>query len=318
MKRMARWFVALATALIAASPAWSQAPKAEPTFRDCLECPEMVVVPPGSFVFGAPGSRVDELAWDRPIDGARILWESPDVRVTFARSFALGKTAVSRAQFAAFVRETGFQTKPGCILWTGDWVRTADKSWSDPGIPQTDAHPVVCVDREEAMAYVAWLSGKTGRRYSLPSEAMFEYASRAGGASAYPWGDTLADACRYANVADATLHGAHPARAAIDCDDRALYTAPVGSYAANRWGLHDMTGNVWQWVADCWNPSHATANPDGSAVKTGFCAESPLRGGAYGTGPLFLRSSARGGPDKVSGTHQSWIGFRVAIDNLNP
>jgi formylglycine-generating enzyme required for sulfatase activity len=288
---------------------------AEPaSFRDCDTCPVMIVVPAGSFVMGAPTGLENEIPWERQVDGARLMWESPEVPVTFRSSFALGKFEITRDQFAAFVRETGFVTKPGCVVWAGGFNRTPDKSWSDPGIAQTGDHPVACIDRTEAEAYAAWLSRKTGRRYYIPAEAQLEYASRAGARTLYPWGDKVEDVCRYANVADATLAAKHTGRAAVSCTDGHLYTAPVGSFAANPWGFHDLTGNVWEWGADCWYPSHIHKTQDGGPAAKGYCEEAPLRGGAYGTGPMFLRSSSRGGPDEISGTHQSWIGFRLAAD----
>lgn len=282
--------------------------------RDCALCPEMQVIPAGSFVMGGPADQVNTLEWTRGISGARILWESPEVEVTIAKPFAVGRFEVTRDQFAEFVNATGHETQPHCVVWAGDWdTSDNNKSWADPGIPQGSDHPVVCVSKNDAEAYAAWLTEMTGRRYHLPTEAQWEYASRAGGTSAYPWGEDGSEACTYGNIADATLGAAHPARAHQTCNDSYLYTAPVGMRAPNGWDLYDMTGNVWEWVADCWTPNHDALPNDGSAVSTGWCGESPLRGGAYGTGPLFTRSSVRGGPDPVT-MRQSWIGFRVAAE----
>ena len=284
------------------------------TIRDCAICPEMKVVPTGTFVMGAPADQVNNLPWTRQIEGARILWESPEKTVTFAKPFAMGVCEVTRYQYEEFVNATGYRTQPHCVVWAGDWDRGANgRSWVDPGIPQRSDHPVVCVSKNDAEAYAAWLTEMTGRKYSLPTEAQWEYAARAGGATVYPWGDNGSEACAYGNIADATMAAAHPARSSQSCDDSYLYTAPAGMHAPNAWGLHDMTGNVWEWVADCWTPNHDAMPGDGSAVRIGFCDESPLRGGAYGTGPLFTRSSVRGGPDSHS-TRQSWIGFRVVAE----
>jgi formylglycine-generating enzyme required for sulfatase activity len=283
-------------------------------FRDCARCPEMRIAPAGSFVMGAPAALVNEVPWERQIDGARVLWESPEKNVTFTKPFAIGVFEVTRDQYREFVRATNRQTPPGCVVWAGDWDRSANgKTWADAGIPQSDDHPAVCVSKEDAEAYAAWLTQMTGRKYALPTEAEWEYALRAGGRTRHPWGDKAEDACAHANLADATLKAKHPARASHACDDTYLYTSPVGMRKGNAWGLHDMAGNAWEWVADCWTPKHDTLPADGSAVTKGFCAESPLRGGAYGTGPLFTRSSSRGGPDKRT-TRQSWIGFRVAAE----
>jgi formylglycine-generating enzyme required for sulfatase activity len=272
----------------------------------------MRIVPAGRFTMGAPADLVNRLPWTSQIDGARLLWESPEVAVTIAKPFALGVFEVTRDQFEAFVTATNHQIAPGCTVWAGNWNRENAYTWTDPGIPHRGDHPVVCIDWHDAHAYAAWLTRIAGREYRLPSEAEWEYAYRAGTQSTYWWGEDGSQACEFGNVSDATLAAQHPARAALSCDDGALYTAPVGMRKPNPWGFYDMLGNAWEWVADCWTTSHATLPADGSPVTKGFCEESPLRGGAYGTGPLFTRASARGGPDDRKDTRQSWIGFRVA------
>lgn len=282
--------------------------------RDCAICPELRIIPAGRFTMGADAALVNDLPWTRPIEGARILWESPKKKIRITKPFALGAFEVTRDQYAEFVKATNRKTNPNCVVWAGDWDTSANgKTWADPGIPQTADHPVVCVSKNDAEAYAAWLTEITGRVYALPTEAQWEYAFRAGGTTAYPWGENGDDACIHGNIADATLGAAHPARAHQACDDSYLYTAPAGMHQPNPWGLYDMTGNVWEWVADCWTPNHDALPTDGSALNTGFCDESPLRGGAYGTGLLFTRSSTRGGPDKHD-VRQSWIGFRVAAE----
>lgn len=291
--------------------------------RDCAICPEMKTIPAGRFTMGSSADLVNTLPWTRPIEGARILWESPEVDVTIAEPFLLGVFEVTQHQYGEFVRATNRRIEhggePNCVVWAGDWDSGDNgKTWADPGIPQETDHPVVCVSRNDAQDYVVWLSEITGRRYSLPSEAQWEYASRAGSTTTYPWGNDGSETCTYANVSDATMAAAHPARKSQACDDSYLYTAPVGMFEANAWGLHDMVGNVWEWVADCWTTNHDALPTDGSAMDSavtgGFCDESPLRGGAYGTGPLFTRSSTRGGPDPLT-MRQSWIGFRVAAES---
>lgn len=283
--------------------------------RDCATCPEMKTIPAGSFTMGASADLVNTLPWTRPIEGARILWESPEVKVTIPEPYLLGVFEVTQHQYMEFVNATGRVTPPNCVVWAGAWDSTDNGyTWADPGIPQETDHPVACVSRNDAEAYAAWLTEMTGRKYFLPSEAQWEYASRAGGTSTYPWGEDGSDTCLYANVSDATMGAAHPDRPSQSCDDTYLYTAPVGMFDANPWGLHDMIGNVWEWVADCWSTTHTALPTDGTPVTDGFCDESPLRGGAYGTGPLFTRSSVRGGPDPLT-MRQSWIGFRVAAES---
>src|SRR5262245_36539764 len=145
-------------------------PGAGERFRDCADCPEMVVVPAGSFTMGSPADEPE-----------RAAEREDQVRAAFARPFAIGAFAVTRAEFAAFVVATGHKPDTGCYFWTGTtWEERADRSWRSPGIAQDDRHPVVCVALADARAYAAWLSARTGKVYRLPSEAQREYATRAG------------------------------------------------------------------------------------------------------------------------------------------
>ena len=140
-------------------------------FRDVEEpwCPEMVVIPPGVFNMGSPQDEAE-----------RIGWEGPQHRVEIEKPFVLGRYPVTRGEFAAFVKATGHVGK-GAYVWTGkDWKFDKHADWQSPGFAQTDRHPTVCVSHEDALAYLAWLSQETGRRYVLPSEAMWEYACRGG------------------------------------------------------------------------------------------------------------------------------------------
>jgi sulfatase modifying factor 1 len=140
---------------------------------------------------------------------------------------------------------------------------------------------VVCVSWEDASAYVRWLSQKTGKRYRLLTEAEWEYAARADTTTTRFWGDDAHRSCDYANGADVAAAarlsdvsiGAHAL-----CDDRYAYTAPVGSYRANAFGLHDMLGNVWEWTQDCWNTTYSGAPTDGTAWDAGDCSMRAVRG----------------------------------------
>ncbi len=130
-------------------------------------------------------------------------------------------------------------------------------SWRAPGFEQADRHPAVCVSWRDAQAYVAWLSAETGERYRLPSEAEWERAARAGTETQRYWGDGEADQCAYENGRTGGPGGR--------CEDGMTYTAPVGSYAANGFGLFDLLGNVREWVEDCWHDDYAGAPDDGGA-----------------------------------------------------
>lgn len=152
---------------------------------------------------------------------------------------------------------------------------------------------------EDAKAFAAWLSRKTGRNYRLLTEAEWEYAARAGSSTARPWGEDPNQACTHANVGDlARSRIVSPGKGKRwarfhDCDDRYGYTAPVESYTANRFGLYDMLGNVWEWTEDCWNESYAGAPPDGSAWLTGDCARRVVRGASWRLNPRSARSANR-------------------------
>ena len=251
--------------------------------RECDVCPEMVVVPPGSFTMGSPQSET-----------GRDADESPQHTVTIPRAFAVGKFEITRGQFAAFVTETGYESQGGnCYYWSPNESKLVNddpgKSWRSPGFSQTnDEHPVVCVSWNDAKAYVAWISRKSGKAYRLLSEAEWEYAARAGSNTARPWGDSASQACAHANVRDLSFvrivppgQGKQwPMDSVHDCDDGVGYTARVGSYRANAFGLYDMIGNVWEWTEDCWNESYAGAPADGSAWLTGECSRRVERGGS--------------------------------------
>ena len=261
---------------------WRPGPGA--VFRDCPECPEMVVVPAGSFTMGSPSS---EEGWHKS--------EGPVHRVTIPALFAVGKYEVTFAEWDACV------SAGGC-----GGHRPDDKGWG------RGARPVIDVSWNDAKAYVGWLSGKTGKKYRLLSESEWEYAARAGTTTRYYWGDGSSGQCDYANGADRALKRQQSGRIGIvaDCDDGHYRTAPVGSFKANVFGLHDMHGNVWEWVEDCWNASYAGAPSDGRVWESGDCGVRGSRGGGWSSSPGSLRAAFRGWLD--SGDRYVSNGFRVA------
>lgn len=271
-------------------------------FRDCGDCPEMGVVPAGSFTMGSPAT---EDRWE----GGR---EDPQHRVVIPRAFALGRYEVTRAQFAVFVEQTG-HVVGACSHWTGKaWEKDASRGWREAGFSQRDDHPVVCVSWDDARAFVQWLARKTGQRYRLPSEAEWEYAARAGSTTARYWGENAADGCRFANLGDRSLERALGLQPVADCDDGHIYSAPVGSFLSNAFGLHDMLGNAWEWTEDCWNLGHKGAPADGSAWTAGDCSQRVPRGGSWNSHPRNIRSANRG--NYVAANRYYHIGFRVARD----
>ena len=181
--------------------------------------------------------------------------------------------------------------------------------------PQTGAHPAACLSWDDAKAYLAWLSRKTGRAYRLPTEAEWEYAARAGTTGRFHFGDNEADYCRHGNGVDATALADVPGAKekgwdALPCRDGHAFTAPVGSFAPNAFGLHDTHGNVFEWVEDCWNDDFKGAPTDGSAWLTGDCAIRVQRGGAWGYPRTYLRIAVRG--RQAQGYRYINAGVRVA------
>ena len=234
------------------------------------ELPAMVVLPAGRFRMGCLSD--DECFSD----------EKP-VREVAIASFALSKHEVTFAQWDACV------SGGGC-----GGHRPEDLGWG-----RAD-RPVVNVSWEDAQSYVSWLSRQTGEEYRLPTEAEWEYAARAGTTTKYSWGNEIG--VNRANCRPTEEYGT--------CGDRFEYTAPVGSFAANPWGLYDMHGNVWEWVQDCWNGSYADAPADGSAWLSGDCSVRVVRGGSCLINPRNLRAANRNW--LTTGNRISISGFRVA------
>jgi formylglycine-generating enzyme required for sulfatase activity len=238
---------------------------------DCAFCPEMVPVPAGRFLMGAaPGEEERE-----GLAASFRRRSEPQHEVTI-RGFSAGRFEVTRGQYRTFIEATG-RRSDGCFVWRGsdfEWDRTRD--WRNPGFPQDDRHPVTCVSWEDASAYVEWLSQRTGGKYRLLTEAEWEYAARAGTTTSRFWGDEAS--CVYANGADRSTQA--KAAGASDwhvdaCDDGHPYTAPVGSYRANAFGLHDMLGNVEEWTQDCWGANYSRA------AAAGDCSMRAVRGGSW-------------------------------------
>jgi len=270
-------------AALAAAPGASAAPR---SVRDCPDCPAMVTIPAGRFLMGSP-----------PGEPGRQPSEGPVHEVVLRKAFALAQFDVTRAQFAAFAAASGYDTHAAKCDWR------APKSAGRP-LDQGPDEPVVCVNWADAQAYAAWLARKTGKPYRLPSEAEWEYAARAGSTSARPWGPAL--------TRDRANYGADPCCGPrAEGADRWLYTSPVGAFPANRFGLSDMIGNVWQWVEDCGSEDYRGAPADGSARADPDCPARVARGGAWFQGPESARSAARAADP--ADFRIGDIGFRVAL-----
>mgnify|MGYP005844632863 CR=1 FL=1 len=246
-------------------------PKPGEVFQDCPECPEMVVIPAGSFMMGSPSSEPQ-----RDSD------EGPQHRVTIA-VFAMAKTEVTFTQWDACVSDGGCSHRPDDRWGRGD-------------------QPVMRVSWNDAQEYVRWLSRKTGEEYKLPSESEWEYAARAGTTTRFHTGNCI-------TTDQANFDGDRPASGCPKGRDRSR-TVPVVSFPANAFGLHDMHGNVREWVQDCWNDSYRGAPSDGSAWMRGNCGRAVLRGGSWFYFGRGLRSAARNGGPR--GTRFYGVGFRPA------
>lgn len=278
----------------------------------------LVVLPAGSFLMG--GTEQEHVALQ--VDDYRAEWESPRHAVTIERPFAIASTEVTVSDFGRFLQDTGYQVSAGCFGFPGYPAMSdpnytmdfQDWSWSYPGFAQGPDEPVVCVTRGDAQAFAQWLSGKTGASYRLPTEAEWEYAARAGTQSPYYWGDSIAQGCAYAAIYDQSTDAATGfGFIAAPCDSGVPYTAPVGSFLPNNWGLYDMTGNAREWVADAWEDSYLTG-PSTQAARTAGVAQFPvLRGGAWNYMPQNLRIAYRSAYYSLELKANMW-GFRLVRD----
>jgi formylglycine-generating enzyme required for sulfatase activity len=289
---------------------------AEPTrpgvqaFRDCPTCPEMVIIPAGTFVMGTPASQ---------LDGIEASAETQATVVRIARPFAIGRFEVTRREFAQFVADSGYEARAGCRSWDEGFKRFSDdarRTWVNPGRPEppADAHPVNCVSWADATAYVQWLARKTRQAYRLPSEAEWEYTARAGSTTLRFWGDAPQDGCDFANTYDSSARAAYRLGwPDAGCVDGQPDVAPVGQFEPNGFGLHDMLGNVAEWTEDCATGSYVGRPRDGSPwTWLGGCQRRVQRGGAWISPPDRARSSYRG--DGEEGARADFVGFRVALD----
>ncbi|HEX2853376.1 MAG TPA: formylglycine-generating enzyme family protein [Opitutaceae bacterium] len=264
---------------------------------------KLVRIPAGSFVGGSPATEKER---------------SPNETqhaVTITQPFWLSATHVTVAQFETFVRESGHRTAAetqgyaygAWSVETNGWTKLPEGSWKNPGFKQAGDHPVVCVTWNDARAFCFWLSAKEGHTYRLPTEAEWEYACRAGGTTAYPWGENPDDGKGWANCSGQETAALFTLFPAFTWPDGFQHTAPVASFRANAWGLHDMIGNALQWCGDWYAeyPAGAAENPHGPPEGK----ERILRGGAFIYGPRHCRSAFRGRnfPD----FQNFYVGFRV-------
>ncbi len=273
-------------------------------FQDCPDCPKMVVVPPGSFTMGSPETEKD-----------RDNSEGPQQRVTIPQAFAVGKFEVTVDQFAAFVQDSRYDAGHRCHVLHRQhgWQQDGGRNFQNPGFSQTGSHPAACVNWDDAKAYAAWISRKTGKTYRLLSEAEWEYAARSGSMTRFHFGDRDKDLCGYANIADRSSSFDWKNKSCSDGVGNK--TARVGRYKANSFGLHDLYGNIWEWVEDCWNADYANATKGNAPRTSGDCSSRVLRGGAWANLAGSARSASRN--RSITYFRYSSHGFRIAR-TLNP
>jgi formylglycine-generating enzyme required for sulfatase activity len=253
--------------------------RAKDTFRDCAVCPEVVVVPAGEFLMGS-----------QPSERGRNPDEGPQRKVTFAQAFAVGKYEVTFAQWDACVAEAGCTHKP------------SDNNWG------RGKRPIINVSWNDTQQFVSWLAKKTGKPYRLMTEAEWEYAVRGttkttDRQSPFSTGPTI-------NYSQANYDANFVYGVGAKIGIYRQKTLDVGSFKPNAFGLHDMHGNVWEWVEDCYKDSYAGAPTDGSAVTSRTCALNILRGGAWNYYPQLLRSAYRYA--SAPAVRMENAGFRVA------
>jgi len=303
-------------------------------------------IPAGSFIMGGRQTGPGGFRKDHPqYDGAD---ERPLHPVRLTKPFYLAENEVTVAQFREFVESTKYVTtnEANGIVGFDPHEPEGDRrakfafrekkefNWKNPGFTQQDNHPVVGISWKDAQAFCRWLSEKENVKYRLPTEAEWEYACRAGAQSYFAWGDSYAEIHKFANIGNVEFEKAYPDRAYIqwaldvekDEPDPHVFTAPVGSYPANQWGIRDMHGNVWEWVEDVYidtaytkykrprydRPIQRAIDPFNTETFNDDGDWRSIRGGCWATSPLHCRSGIRSYYE--SNDAAAYLGFRVVRD----
>jgi formylglycine-generating enzyme required for sulfatase activity len=265
--------------------------------------PNMLLIPGGRTIIGC------SKGWDDAAGGCRPN-EFPPHPVSID-TFEIAQHEVTVGQFAEFVKRTGYLTDAekrgrGCVhedlsLPGHPFVMNEALTWKSPGYPQNNAYPVTCVSWHDAQRYVEWLSKETATVYRLPSESEWEHAARGGQLTAYFWGSVASsDQANYKGVAG---------------KDKWKFASPVGQFPANKYSVQDTSGNLWEWVQDCFNTTYQRAPDDGSARREADCKDPNnrvRRGGAWDANTAGIRSANRSPGFKND--RSNLYGFRVARD----
>ena len=267
----------------------------------------LVHVPAGEFVMGSPAT-----------EAMRQDDEGPQHRVALSKGVWMGRFEVTVAQFGRFAMQTGYRTTAEHAGGAWDITESLKQEWKK-GLnwrksvynKQPEA-PVVLVSWDDTQAFCKWLSEATGRVFRLPTEAEWEYACRAGSASAFPWGDDMAGGEGWLNGADRKLQSKHPQWRAFPFSDGSFAAAKSGSYRGNAWGLHDMAGNVWEWCQDWYGAGFYAASPATDPVNTQMDRGRVARGGSWLCYPGFCRAAVR--RQYVPEYTTCDLGFRVVME----
>lgn len=270
----------------------------------------LVKVPAGSFQMGSEPATQLRVPDDR---------EMPRHEVTISHDFYIGVCETTRKQFAAFVEATGYVTEAERegwdYAWDGyKWDKVDGASWRDVGFEQADEHPAICVTFDDAVAFCRWATEKTGHNVLLPTEAQWEYAARAGCDGAYPWGDAWEDGAGWANAADEAARREFRGWRTFPWDDGYVFTSPVGTYKANAFGLHDISGNVWEWTVDWYDKDYYKESPTADPVGPLSGTQRVVRGGSCISSPPRCRVAGRLPCDLRGGYCDAIIGFRVVVE----
>ena len=244
---------------------------------------KLALVPAGSFRMGSTESGADlEAIFQAP--AGRFSDEQPTHAVKISRPFYMAAHETTVGQFRKFVEETGhtMRPQPAATARLSDKAEFAGGTWLKPGFAQSDKHPVVSVSWQDATAFCRWLSSKEGKTYRLPTEAEWEYACRAGATGRFQYGDDPRALVKVANVLDQAAKTAYPQwPSALDANDGHVHTSPVGSFTANRFGLYDMHGNVWEWCQDWYDAKYYSKSPAGDPIGPARGDRRLFRGGCW-------------------------------------
>jgi formylglycine-generating enzyme required for sulfatase activity len=265
---------------------------------------KLVWIPAGKFLMGSPKNEPDRLDDE----------QQHEVEIT--RPYYLGKHEVTVGQFRAFVQDAHYRTeaerdgKGGRAFDGLEFVQKPEFTWKNLHFAQTVDHPVVVVTWGDAVAFCDWLSRKEGKTYRLPTEAQWEYACRSGAKTRFCIGDNEEDLKAVGNIADASLKKKWVAMTwGTGWDDGFPFTAPVGKFQANAFGLHDMHGNAWEWCADWYGEDYYSKSPRQDPQGPANGKERIARGGAWSTQPKFCRSAFRDWHEPAY--RSDCVGFRV-------